>query len=213
MTSEPTKLERASQNADLSRFASEGSDQCGRILIVRATRERHTCAIAEALALRLRSHGLTVETGDATTGMMPPPEDYDVVVLGLTMSLGRESELIATYIEQNRTGLCDVPSALFTVSTSGKIRDHDPGGFLERFMNSVAWMPDIAAAFAGGEPFPREGVMMRLATHMGYTRAGREGVTFRTDWAGVDRFADEIATELASATAEQSASHLVGRVL
>lgn len=237
MTPEPTKQELAFRAEDLSRFESEGgsteqvieeapgetrtrglqprgTDHRGRILIVRATREQHTCAIADALAVRLRSHGFAIETGDATTGMMPPPQDYDVVVLGLPMTFGRESDLIATYIEHNRAGLSDVPSAFFTVSTSKTIRDHDPGGFLERFVDSVDWMPDIAAAFAGGEPFPRDGVIMRLATQMGYARAPHEGAAFRTDWVDVDRFADAIATELASAavTAERSTPHLVGGV-
>jgi len=234
MAPEPTNEQLSSERTEeLSRFESEGgstehviepnddsrtrglpprdsdSDHRGRILILYATREHHIDVIADALAVRLRRHGLTVEIGDAATGMMPPPQDYDVVILGLPMTFGHESDLVATYIDENRGALSDLPSALFTVSKSGTLRDHDPGGFLERFLRRVAWQPDIAAAFAGGEPFPREGVLLRLTTWMGYPGAPQEGAASRTNWTDVQRFADAIAIELASAavTAERSEPH------
>lgn len=235
MTPEPTKEQLATERAEeLSRFESEGgatehvveqrdesrnrglqpreADHRGRILIIYATQERHTRAIADALAHRLRSHGFAVEIGDACTGTMPPPQDYDVVILGLPMTFGRESARIATYVAQNRAGLSDMPSALFTVSKSGTIRDRDPGGFLQQFLRAVGWQPHLAAAFAGGEPFPREGVMLRLATWMGSPRASHEGAALRTNWTDVRCFADTIATDLANAavTAERSEPHLVG---
>lgn len=231
MTPQPTNEQLAAEKADdLSRFESEGGstervehrdesrglqtredDQRGRILIIHATQERHTCAIADALALRLRGHGFAVEIGDACTGTMPPPEDYDIVIFGLPMTFGRESALIAKYVEQNRDGLSDVPSALFTVSKSGTIRDRDPGGFLQLFLRTVGWQPALAAAFAGGEPFPREGVMVRFATWMGYPGAAGEETALRTNWTDVERFADAIAVDLAShaVTAERSDTHFV----
>lgn len=233
MTPEPTNQQVASERTeDLSRFESEGgpaervrepaeqprpsglqprgSDHRGRILIVYATREHHTYVIADALAARLRSHGFAVEVGDASTGTMPPPQDYDVIVFGLPMTFGRESALISTYVAQNRDGLSDVPTALFTVSESGAIRDRDPGGFLEQFLRSIAWRPDLAAAFAGGEPFPQAGLMLRLATRMGYPSPSHEGAAVRTNWTDVQRFADAIATELA--TTAVSAERTVPRI-
>ena len=170
----------------------------GRLLIVYATREQQTYLIADALAVRLRRHGFAVEIDDAATGTMPAPNDYDVVILGLPMTFGDESDLVATYIEKNRAALSGMPAALFTVSKSGTLRDHDPGGFLEQFLRSVAWQPHVAAAFAGGEPFPREGVLMSLATWTG-SPGTSEGAAYRTNWTDVQRFADAIAIELASA--------------
>jgi menaquinone-dependent protoporphyrinogen IX oxidase len=109
--------------------------------------------------------------------------------------------MIATYIDQNRSALVEIPSALFTVSASGALRDQDPGGFLEEFLRAVDWQPDLAAAFAGGEPFPRSGHMLRLAKLMtGHGAGGAAGATaYRTDWTDVRSFADAIATELAKA--------------
>jgi menaquinone-dependent protoporphyrinogen IX oxidase len=172
---------------------------------VYATQEHHTYVITDVLAVGLRRHGFTVEIGDTATGTMPPPQDYDVVIIGMPMAFGHESDAIATYIEQNREALADVVSGLFTVSRSGTLRDHDPGGFLEQFLRRVEWQPDIAAAFAGGEPFPREGLLLRLAARIGYPGAPKEGAAFRTNWTDVQRFADAIATELANATVTHDA--------
>jgi menaquinone-dependent protoporphyrinogen IX oxidase len=222
MTSEPRPGDLAERTEDLSRFESEGGssehvvhvdtaprerglqlpdpDQRGRVLVVYAARERHTHAIADVLAVRLRGHGFTVELGDAAAGTMPPPEDYDVVIVGMPMSFGRESDLIASYVDHNRRALSELPTALFTVSDSGSVRDHDPGGFLEQFLRTVAWLPDLAAAFAGGEPFPREGVLQRLAAWTG--DGGPTRSALRTDWTNVEGFADAIATELAKAAVD-----------
>jgi menaquinone-dependent protoporphyrinogen IX oxidase len=235
MVPEPTDEQLASEHAEeLSRFESEGgssapiveqqrdprprglqqkgSDHRGRILIVCASQEPHVSRISNALAVRIRSHGFAVELGDASTGTMPPPQDYDVVILGVPMMFGRESQLIATYIDQNRAALADVPSALFTVSKSGTIRDRDPGGFLAQFLATVAWQPDVAAAFAGGAPFPRDGLLLRLATSIGHHARSHEGPTFRTNWTDVEQFADTVATELAGAalTAERTEPHVFG---
>ncbi len=185
-----------------------GRDHRGRILVVYAATEPHTSVIVDALAERLRGHGFAVEIGDALAGTMPPPQDYDVVVLGSPMVFGRESRLIATYIDQHRTALAELPSALFTVSESGAVRDPDPGGFLADFLRTVDWQPDLAAAFAGGEPLPREGILLRLAKSV--ANRPRSAAALRTDWTDVQRFADAIADELANAavSAERTEPHV-----
>jgi menaquinone-dependent protoporphyrinogen IX oxidase len=111
------------------------AEQRGRILVVFAATP--ICALADAIAARLRRHGYQVELGDASTGGMPPPEDYDAVVLG---SLGPHSRSIARYIEHNRIGLAEVPTAMFT---RGTWRDCDT------FLRSTGWRPNFTAAFAG----------------------------------------------------------------
>ncbi len=230
----PESVEPARQptEKELSRFESEGGstgpseqrddrtpglqvrgpDHRGRILLVYAARQPHTSVIADALATRLRRHGFCVEIGDAGAGTMPPPQDYDVIVLGSPMSISQESELIARYIEHYRDGLADLPSALFTVSSSGTLRDHDPGGFLEKFLGTIHWQPTIAAAFAGGEPFPRDGLMLLLAGRRGQQGIEQDPQAFRTNWIDVERFADAIAIELAGAaiTEDRTEPHVTG---
>lgn len=229
---EPAETPRQATEQELSRFESEGGstehgdqpddrapglqvrgpDHRGRILLVYAARQPHTSVIADALATRLRRHGFCVEIGDASAGTMPPPQDYDVVILGSPMTFSNESGLIARYIVQHREALADLPSALFTVSTSGTLRDHDPGGFLEKFLGAAAWQPTVAAAFAGGEPFPREGLMLSLARRRGHQGISQAPQAFRTNWIDVERFADAIAIELAGAaiTSERTEPHAAG---
>ena len=175
-----------------------------------AAAQHHGHVIAEAIAQRLREHGFVVEVGDACTGFMPPPEDYDGVVLGSPAGFGPDERLIATYIRHNRLGLAGVPAALFTVSTSGSVRDIDPGGFFERLVADLDWSPDFAAAFAGGEPLPREGVLVQLARELGFAGNRPPSAALHTSWTDVRRFADEIARAVATAavTAERTQPHI-----
>jgi menaquinone-dependent protoporphyrinogen IX oxidase len=183
-------------------------DRRGRILLIYAATQDHTRVIAEAVASRLRSHGYTVEVGDVSTGRMPPPEDYDAVVLGF--DLGSKTGSSVRYVDDNRAGLAQVPTALFTVSTSGTERDVDPGGCIERFLRSARWQPDIAAAFAGGKPFPREGMLVRFGKRLGYLPPEGSLGAISTHWTDVERFGDAVAMGLAgvAVTEERTEPHV-----
>jgi menaquinone-dependent protoporphyrinogen IX oxidase len=175
-------------------------------LVLYASAQQHVDAIANAIAVRIRAHGIRAEVGDASRGTMPPPQDYDAVVLGSPVGFGSKTQLIASYIRHHRKALAEVPAALFTVSASGTVRDCDPGGFLADLVRSTGWQPSFAAAFAGGEPLPREGWIGRL---IGYERTTKQFKALCTDWTDVDRFADQIATELArvAVSAERTEPH------
>ena len=191
----------------MAQYAPHGdSDHRGRVLIVYASEQEHAAVIANAIAMRIRSHGLRAEVGDASSGMMPPPQDYDAVVLGSPAVVGSKTRLIERYIQHYRDALAEVPAALFTVSASGTVRDCDPDGFLAELARSTGWQPDFAAAFAGGEPLPRQGWIGRL---IGYERTALQIKALCTDWTDVDQFADKIATELARAavSAERTEPH------
>jgi len=186
-------------------------DRRGRILLAYAATQDHTRLIAETVALRLRSHGYTVEIGDATS-CMPPPEDYDAVVLGF--DLGSQTGPILRYVDDNRAGLAQVPTALFTVSMTGTERDVAPGGSLETFLRSARWRPDFAAAFAGGSPFPREGVLVRFVRRLGYMPPEVPLDAISTDWTDIDRFGDAVAIAVANiaVTAERTEPHADRRI-
>jgi menaquinone-dependent protoporphyrinogen oxidase len=190
--------------------ANKRAEQRGRILLVHAARHDHTRVIAEAIASRLRSHGYRVEIGDAATGGMPPPEDYDAVVLGSSLEDGPYTRLITSYVHHNREGLAQVPTALFTVIASGSARDSDPGGHLEHFLRPARWQPDLTAAFAGGSPIPRECMLVRLVRNFGHMPHDLTSAATSTDWTDVARFADEVAVNLARAavTAERTEPHV-----
>lgn len=173
--------------------ASSPSDQRGRVLILHASAHDHTLLIANAIAGRIRAHGIVAEIGDARSGVMPPPEDYDAVVVGVPAMVGTRGP-IAIYVRDHRDALAEVATAVFTVSVSGNPREGDPYGALADFVRVTGWHPALAAAFAGGEPLPRDGWLVRL---IGHERTPAEIAALRTDWIDVDHFADTIAIELA----------------
>jgi menaquinone-dependent protoporphyrinogen IX oxidase len=163
-------------------------------LVIYASGQEHAGIIANAIAVRIRSHGLRAEIGDASCGVMPPPQDYDAVVLGSPVGFGPKTRLIASYIRDHRDALAEVPAALFTISASGTPRDGDLSEFLAELLRSTRWQPDFTAAFAAGEPLPRGGWIGRL---VGYERTAELVKALGTDWASVEQFADRVATELA----------------
>ena len=105
-----------------------------------------------------------------------------------------------------------MPAALFTVSAAGTARDADTSGFLERLLDDLGWHPDLAAAFAGGAPLPREGAFVRFVRHLGHARGARPVRGLHTNWTDVRAFADAVANSIATAavSAERTASHAPG---
>ena len=164
---------------------------------------RSTHLLAEAIASRARSHGYTVDLGDAAAGGLPPPEAYDAVVLGF--DLGSQTGAAARYVASHRTGLAQVPTALFMVSTPGSAGDGDPDDGVERFLRSARWRPDLTAAFAGARSFPRDGVLVHVGRELGYLPPAVSRAPTSTDWSEVKRFGDAVAMQLAATLDEDRA--------
>src|SRR5262245_43340083 len=175
-----------------------------RILIIYSTAWGQTRRIADALAGRFRERGHTVELGDAGCGAccLPPPADYDAVVLGSRVQFGRHAREVADYVRAHRDGLFDATTAFFSVSMSATEPrlGTDPHGYLRTFFDDVAWHPAHAVAFGGALPYRRYGLILRFVMKRISRAAGHTTDTSRdhdlTDWAAVARFADEIAIEL-----------------
>ena len=175
-----------------------------RVLVVFASSFGQTRKIAEAIALRLRRRGCAVELGDAGQGVsaLPPPDDYDAVVLGSRVEYGKHAPAIAAYVRAYRASLFDVVSAFFSVSMSASKRElgTDPGGYVKKQLEDLAWEPRVTAAFGGALPYTRYGRILRFVMKQISKRAGHTTDTSRdhefTDWAAVDRFADAIADEV-----------------
>jgi len=175
-----------------------------RVLIVYASAHGQTRAIADAIADRLRQRDHVVELGDAAAGMwgLPPPDDYDAVVLGSRVQLGRHAPAIAEYVRLHRSALFDVATAFFSVSMSAAQRGKgtDPNGYIRRFFEDNAWHPMRWVAFAGALRYRRYGRVLRLVMKLIARAGGHSTDTSRdhdyTDWAAVSDFADAIDGDL-----------------
>lgn len=105
-------------------------DIAPRVLVVYAP---NTQPIAQILAEHLVRDGLTAELADGDAGAIPPPADYEAVVIG---SMGSRStiEYVATY----RDELAAMPTFLFS---DGSQRDVD------RAIRETGWRPTHSMVF------------------------------------------------------------------
>ena len=121
-----------------------------RILIAHAGRFGQTRALASEIAERLRKRGHEVELASARDGLVPPPQDYDAVILGSRITRGRHAREILEYIRTYRAALDEMPTAFFSVSFSAAVpfSGQDPGGHLARMFRELDWRPDHAVAYS-----------------------------------------------------------------
>jgi menaquinone-dependent protoporphyrinogen oxidase len=169
------------------------------ILIVYATRHGQTRAIADALAKRFCEHGHRVDAIDVRAAHVPPPEDYDLVVLGSHIAMGVHDPAIASYVRCHRTALAAMPTAFVSVSMAATkpSPDGDPSGYLATFFESVGWRPTRSVALAGALKYRDYGwllrfMMKRISRSAGHTTDTSKNHDF-TDWNRVRAFADELA--------------------
>lgn len=170
-----------------------------RILVIYASHYGQTQKIATRLAEHLRQHGLAVELADARASTPPPPDRYDVVVIGSRVETGHHAREIHAYVNAHAARLRAMPTAFFSVSMAAARPDagEDPDGYMHAMFDDLGWHPRLYAAFAGGLPYRKYGFFTRLVMRQISKSAGHTTDTSRnhelTDWAAVQRFADEVA--------------------
>jgi len=171
------------------------------ILIGFASHHGQTQKVAVRLGEHLRELGHEVELANLADGLTetPSPEEYDVVVLGSRIEVGRYAPSLAAYVRDHRAALGEVPTALFTVSMAAVSTDRgpDPEGYLAKICRELGWEPTRRMAIAGGLKYRAYGFVTRFVMKMISRRTGRTTDTSKnhefTDWNTVRRFADDIA--------------------
>ncbi len=171
------------------------------ILIGFASHHGQTQKVAVRLGEHLRALGHEVDLANIADGLAetPSPEDYDVVVLGSRIEVGRYAPPLAAYVRDHRAALGEIPTALFTVSMAAASTDKgpDPDGYLAKICNELGWAPSLRKAIAGGLKYRAYGLITRFVMKMLSRRTGRPTDTSKnhelTDWEGVGQFAGDIA--------------------
>lgn len=172
------------------------------ILVLYASHYGQTRAIAERIGDRLKKLGHAVDLVDARSTKLPSPDDYDLIVFGSRVEVGRHAPEIQDYMHTHRDDLRDVPTAFFSVSMAAARASAgaDPDGYMDALFTKLDWKPTRAVAFAGGLPYRKYGwflrfMMKRISRSGGHTTDTSKNHDF-TDWTGVDAFADEVAAML-----------------
>lgn len=128
----------------LDRSDQRGVDDIApRVLVVYTSRHAQTQAIAVALADHLSRDGLTAELADADAGAVPPPADYETVVIGSAVRFGRHARSVLEYIGHHGDALGAMPAFFFSVGTDDDI---------SRMYRATAWRPTGSAVFESIAP-------------------------------------------------------------
>ena len=168
-------------------------------LVTFHTSEGQTAKIGERIAGRLRGAGLTAEVTPVESA--PPPDGFDVVVLGDPIHATHHSKAMRNYITQHLTSLGDRPTALFQVSLTSANPDEEHTaaalGLVHELLDDTGWDPDVVGMFAGALVYTQYGwikkhIMRAIVKREGGNTDMHHDYEY-TDWVAVDRFADDVA--------------------
>lgn len=176
-----------------------------KILIVYGTGYGQTERVAQRIATVLNVSGHTV---NAVKGDRLPKDlslgDYDAFIVAASVQYGRHQAYIRALVREHIVRMNTAPSAF--VSVCGAMAGSAPDGarvaqeYVDRFLRETGWRPWAVQSFAGGLPYRRYGVLVRLMMKFISRRTGRPTDTSRdydfTDWAMVEQFARELSTLL-----------------
>lgn len=175
-----------------------------------ATTEGQTRRIAERLAERISSHGLTSVPIDlAAPGSALDWTSVRAVVLGASVHGTKHQKIAGDFVTKFAPRLNAIPSAFFSVSMSAASSDLQMAAAAEHlareFVRVHGWRPTRVESFAGRLSYTKYGWWKRLVLKSIARQQGAPTDTSRdyefTDWTAVDALADALAALAARAEA------------
>jgi menaquinone-dependent protoporphyrinogen oxidase len=184
-----------------------------RVGIFYATREGQTRRIAEYVATRLRTTGLETHVTNVAEGTESHPGGYAAVVLAASVHAGKHEPEMRRFVKQHLAELDALPSAFLsvTLSEAGAERPTakpeerarfvaDVQKVLDEFSKETGWHPKHFKPVAGALLYTKYNFLVRFIMKRIARKAGGDTDTSRdyeyTDWAALDRFADELSQEI-----------------
>lgn len=160
-----------------------------KVLVTYASKHGSTAEIAEAIADRLRSRDLAVDS-------LPIPEEpavegYDAAVIGSAVYMGAWMKPATSFLDRYADALAAIPVWLFS---SGPITGTDRDALSVKQTAALEAMhPRDHRIFGGVVDLSKLGFVERRIVKMVKAHEADQ-----RDWADVDAFADEIADALAT---------------
>lgn len=178
-----------------------------RILLVYGTSYGQTARISERIrqVLARQGHQVTVFHGDHVPRGLSLAA-YDGVIVGSSVIMTGHQRAVRNFVRTYRDALNLMPSAFFSVSGSaGSARPEgraDARRILDRFLEKMAWTPELAETIAGAVLYTRYNPLLRWYMKRASAINGGSTDTSRdheyTDWYQVERFAEDFAALLAA---------------
>ena len=173
-----------------------------RVLIVYASTHGHTAKIADRIGDGLREHDVSARVREiGTPGANHDPAEFDGVIVGASVHLSRHQSAVIDWITAHRTALNAVLSAFFSVSLTAADDTDDARASTREMIDHVTgqtgWTPTTTAPFAGAFQFREYNLPTRVLMHL-IAKRHEDHVDVHqdidyTDWAAVDRFAQDFA--------------------
>jgi menaquinone-dependent protoporphyrinogen oxidase len=166
------------------------------ILILYSTVDCHTLHICERIAQVIQGLGCETSIIAVDEARDLDLSSYGRVVLGASIRYGHHRPDVAAFIARHQADLESRPSAFFCVNVvARKPNKNTPqtNPYARKFLQSIAWKPQLAAVFAGRIDYPRYGffdrLMIRFIMWMTHGPTDPRTVVEFTDWAQVESFA------------------------
>jgi len=189
-----------------------------RVGVFYATREGQTRRIANQIAASLSKLGFDVDTQDVKHPLAFQLDSYSAAVLAASVHAGSHEPEMVKFVKDNRSALESLPSAFVsvTLSEAGVERsgttpaEHagfaaDVNQMLDRFFAETQWHPRRVKPVAGALLYTHYNFLVRFIMKRIARKAGAATDTSRnydyTDWAALDTFVKEFATEIRSSMA------------
>ena len=179
-----------------------------RILILFATIDGQTERIARRIGavLNREGHAITFK-GEHEPGLTSALEKSDAVVVGAGVRVGHHSKHLVKLVRDYGGSIAARPNAFFSVCLSAGGPGAKPAaasGYIDDFIRATGWRPAAIGSFAGALPYSRYNPFVRFMMKLIMGANGGETDTSSdyeyTDWAAVERFAEEFAHRLENAT-------------
>ena len=193
-----------------------GNRDVKRVAVFYATREGHTCKIAERIAIDLRALSFDVDLLEVRHPIPFSLEHYSAAVLAASVHAGNHEKEMIQFVKDHRSELDLMTTAFLSVTLSeagAEMRDkslveharfaQDVDKMLTKFFNDTKWRPTLVKPVAGALLYTQYNFLVRLIMRSIAGKAGASTDTLHdyvyTDWVGLDKFVNDLVAEIRKA--------------
>ena len=132
-----------------------------RIVLVYGTTEGQTGRISVFLGEVIRVSGAQIDIVDLKRSDLPRLEDYDGVIVGASIHMGRHERYVVDFVSRNLAVLDRRPSAFFSVSLAAHDDIENAERYIDEFESETGWRPGKVAMFSGALLYTQYGFVKK----------------------------------------------------